>query len=225
MATLVQAAQRAMDLYYQDYVPNDKFLDLDDFKYHIATLYSKMLNDMYQVERRANKQMEGFSNTEIPAAWMVEEVLVIDKENSEGDLIAETAHPVFAFDWDSSANALQGVHRAGNGPHCVYRKISLNERRFRGIIPPVSKILFYLNKPQEIVFWGARKGATIKVQYVPAVVEEENDCILSDNIMSTVIVQVLDLFFKSKNGNFVQELDDQNRTLLPQQQANPTIPK
>lgn len=217
MATLVEAAERTMDLYYQNYAPNDAFLNLDDFKYHIATTYSAMLNSMYQAERRQNKQMEGFSNIEIPAAWLVEEVITIEDQNPEEDYYVKTKYKVFSFDWDNAANALQGVHRAGSGPHCTYRKISLNERRFRQIIPPTSVIFFYLNEPQEIVFWGAKKGAKIKIQYVPTVVEEENDCILSDNIINTIQMQVLDMLFKAKNGNFIQKLDNQNPTVAEPQ--------
>lgn len=225
MATLVEAAQRMMDLYYQDYAPNDKFLDLDDFKYQIATVYSSMLNKMYQVERRANKQMEGFSNIEIPASWLVEEILVIDHENEEGDLYTTTNHPVFSFDWDNAANALQGVHKSGGGPHCVYRKISLNERRFRQIVPPSSAIFFYLNNPTEIVFWGAKLGSKVKIQYVPVVVGEENDCILSDNIIADLTPVVLDTMFKAKNGNFTQQLDDQNTPNPAKPQDNPVANK
>ena len=225
MATLVEAAQRMMDLYYQDYAPNDKFLDIDDFKYQIAIVYSSMLNKLYQAERRANKQLDGFSNIEIPAAWLVEEILTINDINEEGDFFTTTEHPLFSFDWDNAANSLQGVHKSGGGPHCVYRKISLNERRFRQIVPPSSAIFFYLNSPAEIVFWGAKKGEKIKIQYVPRVVGEEDDCILSDNIIADLEVVVLDTMFKAKNGNFTQELADQNSPNTPQPQQNPTLNK
>lgn len=225
MATLVEAAQRMMDLYYQNYAPNDKFLDLDDFKYQIAISYSAMLNTFYQNERRTNKQMEGFSNIEIPASWLVqeEEPVVIDYDEEEDKFFARLKYSVFSFDWDNAANALQGVHSIGK--HCVYRKISLNERRFRQVVPPIGVVLFYLNKPKEIVFWGAKKGAKILPQYVPVVVGAENDCILSDNLISAIEMQVLDVMFKAKNGNFIQKLDDQNPNIVPQQQVNPAVGK
>lgn len=225
MATLVEAAQRIMDLYYQDYAPNDKFLDLDDFKYQIAIVYSSLLNKMYQTERRTNKAMEGFSNIEIPASWLVEETITIKDENEEGDFYITTDHPVYSFDWDNAANALQGVHKSGAGPHCVYRKLSLNERRFRQLIPPSSAIFFYLNNPTEIVFWGAKAGSKVKIQYVPVVVGEENDCILSGNIIADLTPIVLGTMFKAKNGNFTQQLDDQNAPNPLTPQPNPVANK
>lgn len=224
MATLVEAAQRMMDLFEQNYQANDKFLDLDDWKYQIATAYSTALSTMYQSERRANKQMDGFSNIEIPAAWLVSEEITIEYDEDDDRYYSNLKHPVFSFDWDNAANALQGVHKRGKGPHCVYRKISLNERRFRQIIPPNSAILFYLNKPTEIVFWGAKKGANVEVQYVPAIVGQENDCILSDNIISVIQDKILETFFKSKTGNFIQKADDQNPN-TPVPQGDPAINK
>lgn len=216
MAKLIEVATRVMDLYYQNYTPNDKFLDIDDFKFQVAITYSAALNSLYQVERRANKQIEGFSNIEIPAAWLIEENIKIEYQEEEDRYIAKLSYPVFSFDFDNSANALQGVHSFGNA-HKIYRKISLNERRFRQIIPPSSATFFYLNAKKEIVFWDAEDGAKIKVQYVPEVVGAENDCLLSDNVISTLEIQVLDTMFKAKNGNFIQKADDQNPTVAAPQ--------
>ena len=219
MATLAETAERIMNLYYQNFAPNDSFLDIDDFKFQVAITYSSMLNKLYQAERRTNKQMEGFSNIEIPAAWLVEEELTLKYDEKFDRNFATLEHPVFSFDWDNAANGLQGVHSIGK--HCIYRKISLNERRFRQIVPPISATLFFLNNPKEIVFWGGIPGSQVQIQYVPRVVGEENDCILSDNIISDIEIIVLDTMFKAKNGNFIQKLDDQNPNIVPGQQNNP----
>lgn len=224
MATLIEAATRAMDLYYQNYAPNDKFLDIDDFKYQIATTYCTILNGLYQSQHKMNKQSEGFANIEIPAAWLVTDDKLIVKYDSENDRYFTTlSYPVFSFDFDNAANGLMGLHKRGKGAHCVYRKISLNERRFREIIPPAGVVFFYLNTPTEIVFWGAKEGALPEGQYVPRVTEQENDCMLSDNIISTLIPVVLDVMFRSKNGNFIQKIDDQNPNVNPAQQDNPSV--
>lgn len=222
MATLVEAAQRFMDLYYQNYAPNDKFLDIDDFKFQTAISYSSMLNKLYQTERRANKQTEGWSNIEIPAAWLIEEQIDIKYDKVYDRYYAELKHPVFSFDFDNAANGLQGVHSIGP-VHCLYRKISLNERRFRQVIPVISANLFYLNSPTILVFWGPKEDKIALTQYVPRVVGEQNDCILSDNIIADLQIQVLDTMFKAKNGNFIQKLDDQNPNVVPQQQVNPVV--
>lgn len=223
MATLIEVATRIQDLYEQNYTPNDRFLDIDDFKFQVAITYSSMINAQYQLTRRENKQMEGFSNIEIPAAWLIEETITLQKDPLKQDqCFATLKHPVFSFDFDNAANALQGVHSAGNH-HCLYRKISLNERRFKQVLPPISAILFYLNDPKKIVFWGGKEGAQALIQYVPRVVGEENDCLLSDNIISALEKEVLATMFSAKNGNFIQKLDDQNPNVAPGQQTNPAV--
>lgn len=219
MATKREIAERIKDLYYQNFEPNDAFLDKGDFEFHVATTYSEMLNVMYQAERRANRQMDGFSNIEIPAMWMYEEVVKIEYKEDDDKYYAQTKFPVYSFDWDNSANALQGVHSKGN-KHCIYRKISLSERRFRQVIPTAGVVFFYLNNPKEIVFWNAKKDNEIIVQYVPSILEADNDCLLSDNVANVLIDQVLTRLFQAKNGNFIQKLDNQNPNIVPQQQVD-----
>lgn len=223
MATLIEVAQRFVDLYYQDYAPNDSFITIEDFKFQIATTYSMLLNAMYKEARRENKQMEGFSNIEIPAAWMVIEPATISYDKTEDKYSLELEHNVFSFDFDNAANALQDIWAIGKG--CTYRKISLNERKFRNVIPPAGVVFFYLNKSKEIVLWNAKEDAKVNVQYVPEVVGEENDCKLSDNIISTLQPIVLEAMFKAKNGNFIQKLDDQNPNIVPGQQIDPAVAK
>lgn len=219
MAQLIEIATRIQDLYWQNYTPNDKFLDIDDFKFQVAIAYSAIINAMYKQERAGNKAESGFNNIEIPASWLLEEDLTI---KCDGDRqVATTSRPVFSFDWDNAANALQGVHSIGT--HCVYRKISLNERRFRGIIPPIGVVLFYLNSKKEIVFWGAKSDAKIKIQYVPEVTGKENDCLLSDNIVSAIVDKALDTLFKARSGTFVQKANDENPNIVPQQQIDPLL--
>ena len=223
MATLIEIATRIQDLYEQNYTPNDRFLDIDDFKFQVATTYSSMLNAQYQIERAKNKQQDGFSNIEIPAGWLIEEEieLQIDSVRSD-DFYATLKHPVFSFDWDNAANGLQGVHSVG-AHHCLYRKIGLNERRFRQIMPPMSAILFFLNSSTKLIFWGGKVGSKALIQYVPKVVGEDNDCLLSDNIVAPLTDAVLDRMFKSKNGNFIKKLDNQNPNITPQQQVDPAV--
>lgn len=223
MATLIEIATRLQDLYEQNYTPNDRFLDIDDFKFQVAATYSNMINTQYQVTRQQNKQMDGFANIEIPAAWLVQEIITLKEDPARKDqCIATLKHPVFSFDWDNAANGLQGVHSA-EAHHCVYRKISLNERRFKQIIPPISAILFFLNSSTEIVFWGGKDGAKAQIQYVPKVVGEEDDCLLSDNVVAPIMDAVLARMFGAKNGNFIQKLDNQNPNIAPGQQTDPAV--
>lgn len=223
--TLLEISSRIQDLYYQDYAPGDKFIDIDDFKFHVAAKYSEMINAIYKQVRSENKQMEGFSNIEIPAAWLISEMLKIEYDEKRERHFSKTKFPVFSFDFDGSANALQGIHSIGP-PHKVYRKIMLNERRFKKILPTTGKILFYLNAPQEIIYWeGAKEGDEVESQYVPAIIGLDNDCRLSDNIASEITKEVLNLMISARSGTIIQKVDDQNRNLTPVNQTDPNLVK
>lgn len=223
---LSELASRAQDLFYQDYAPRTGFFDEEDFKFHAASYYNQILNSLYQVERRANKAEDGFSNIELPASWLISEIITLkeDDDPSQKRQVAGTKLPIFSFNFDGTSNALQGVHSVGS-PHVVYRKISLNERKFKQIMPVISKVLFFVNSPTEIVFWGATVGAKIEAQYVPAVSADNDNCLLADALVSEVIKGTLTLMFGAKNGNVIQEANDGNKNGIIQNQVDPKLSK
>ena len=225
MATLREAAARAEDLYYQDYAPRDKFIDTDDFAYQIAINYSSMLNALYQKVRAENKRDEGFSNVENSSYWLIEEVLPIEYSEDNKKFFVKTTNNIFSFDYDGTGNAVQGVCGTDE-PHNRFRKISLLERRFYHILPLTNKVYYYLNNGNEIVFKGnIKKGTKITVQYIPQVTIDNDNCLLSDNIIGDVITKTLTLMFGAKNGNIIQEANDGNKNTVLQQQTNPQLNK
>lgn len=225
MATLREAAQRAEDLYYQDYAPRDKFIDTDDFAYQIAINYSAMLNALYQKVRSDNKREEGWGNVENSSAWLLEKVIEIDYSEEQKKFYAKTPTNIFSFDFDGTGNSLQGVCGTEENTN-RFRKISLNERRFYHILPTTNKVYYYLNNGNEIVFKGSvKKGMKITVQYIPQVVGSDDNCLLSDNIIADVITKTLTLMFGAKNGNVIQESNDGNKNAVLQQQVDPQLNK
>ena len=225
MAKLIEIATRIQDLYEQNYTSNDRFLDIQDFKFWVASTYSAMLNALMQSERKINRQIEGFANIEIPAQWLLEETTTIKHLESENKYYAELQNPVFTFDFDNFSYALQDLYGVGCNGECPYRKISLSEVRYLKITPPVSISFFNLNNAKEIVFWGAKEGSKVKVKYVPQVVGTDDNCLLSDNIVSAISDEVLKRMFSAKNGNMVDKINDQNSSDVPQQAVNTSLGK
>lgn len=210
MAKLIEVATRLQDLYEQNYTSNDRFFDIGDFKFWVATTYSSMLNALMQSERKINKGTDGFANVEIPAQWMIEQTVSIQYDELDRKYYATLPNDVYSFDFDNFSYALQDVYGIGCLSECKYRKISFSEVRFRGVTPPVSVIFYYLNSAKEIVFWGAKKDAKIKVRYVPKVVGEDDNCLLSDNIVEALSDVVLKRMFAARTGNIVDKVNDQN---------------
>lgn len=226
MATrLREAATRAKDLYFQDYAPRDKFIDIGDFQFQIAVIYSQMLDALFQAMRRDNRREEGFSNIENSSAWLVEEILPIKFNEELGKYYVKTSTNIFSFNFDGTGNSLQGVCGLKDKTH-RFRKISLNERRFLDVVPVISKVYYYLNNGNEIVFRGdVKEDEKITVQYIPQVVGNDDDCLLSDSIVAEVIKQTLIVMFGAKNGNVIDESNDGNKNAVLQQQTNPQLNK
>lgn len=228
MAKLGDIAQQVMDLYYQNFPDNAAFFDLEDFKDHVATTYTDLLDTLFQLERKDRKANEGFANVEIPPQWTLPETLEVKFDKEKSKFFINTEWPIYAFKFDATAYALQPLVGLGNGCNnkpCRFRRITLYEAQFQNVTPPVSVVFYYLNSATEIVFLGAKEGAKVEAHYIPQIVGADDDCLLADSIVRTVIDACLERFFKSKNGNFVDKANDQNPNVVPQQQINPSLGK
>lgn len=222
MATLIQAASAAQDLYFQDYADRKEFFDIDTFKYHFAAKYSAMLNTMFQAIRRENKAESGFSNVEINAQWLYTERIDEAKlDDLQQRFYVETKFNIFSFDFDSWGNGLNGIRPYGNNK-CNLKKISNQEIRFQDIIPTTPDIYYFLEGKNKIYFLS-KPPVPLSLYYVPEVLGANDNCVLSDNIVEEVISATLQLMFGAKSGNIIKESDDGNRNSVVQQQVNPDL--
>lgn len=220
MATsLSQLAERAQDLYYQDFATRDSFFDVDDFIFHAATYYSAALNQIYQATRREGKAQDGFSNIEIPAAWMLTEKVTLKKDEA-GYFSGSTEFPIFSFDFDAFANGLNRITAIDKNKKIDLVKISNNDIRFISLSHETCVRYYWVAPNNKIV---ATIGAEVEVWYVPAVVNNNVNCVLSDNIAADVIKNVLTIMFGAKNGNTVQMTNDSNNNPNVQTQGNPLL--
>lgn len=223
--SLKTLASRAQDLYFQDAVMRDSFFDVKDFMFHAAAYYSTTLNSLYKIERQQNKVMDGFTNTEISAAWMIKEKIVPVK-NEDELFILKPEFSIFSFDFDSFANGIQNIRQTKNKKgacKCDVIKISNNESSFLGLAPTTSICYYYLAPNNEIILTKFIEEA--EISYIPTVVGNDVNCVLSDNIAADVIKNVLTIMFGAKNGNVVQMTNDGNNNPTAQNQANPALNK
>lgn len=219
------AASRAMDQFYQDYAPRDAFFNKDAFKYHFATVYSDLFNQLFQQVRRENKLQDGFSNVEMTAAWLVRETLQPEIEEDGCTIYAKPTSCIFGFGFDSFSYSLDRIKAvgkcAGNKP-CTIVKLSADEAQFLDISQPTSLVYAWLAANNKI---NLTAKIAVDVSYVPAVDPSNENCVISDNIVNMVITRTLDMFFKSRSGTMVDETNDSNKNTIPQLQANPTLNK
>lgn len=223
--SLKTAAARAQDLYYQDYAPRDAFFDVADFKFHFATIYTAMFDAIFQQVRKAGKAEDGFSNAEITSAWLVTETLEIKESNYPGLFYANPTSGVFAFGWDEFSYSLESAIPLGECKHgkCKLQKISTDEAAYLDIAPTTSLVFYWLAAENSIVFSG--NVGKVLVSYIPSVDPKKDNCVLSDNIVADVIKATLDIMFKSKNGNVIDQSNDGNKNQVLPQQVDPKLTK
>lgn len=222
--SLAVAAEKAQDQYYQDYPDRDDFFDLDDFKFHFAAVYSKMFDAFFQQVRKANKGEDGFSNVEMSAAWLVKEEIPV--ESDEEGYFASPSSCIYGFGFDEFSYSLDNVRAIGGCPGnetCKLQKISLEEAKYLDITPPSRLVYYWLAAANKIRFQNAL--TKVAVVYVPAVEADNDNCVVSDNIVADVIKETLILLFGAKSGNVVDESNDGNKNTTQQNQSNPQLTK
>lgn len=225
------ATSRAQDLFYQDYAPRDAFFSEDDFKFHFVTIYSSMLDEMFQAIRRQTKQEEGFSNVELTRDWLVTEVVDV-KDGQYGVYEATPSSNIFGFSFDSFVYSLDQIKAIGGcgNKKCTIVKISADEARFLDLSPTSSVIYAWVPSQNTIRFSASGSEPqplalkSVEITYLPSINSGTDNCIVSEVIASKVIVQVLDLFFKTRQGTVIDESNDGNKS-SNNPQNNPALSK
>lgn len=226
MATLQEAASRAQDLYYQDYAPRDAFFDIADFKYHFANIYSEMFDTMFQKMRKEGKAEDGFSNVEISSAWLYKEKIDLQEDKNDKRLFTATlSSDIFAFGFDEFVYSLDIVKIIGDckSKNCRLQKIARMDSSYLDLAPTTGLCYYWESAGNEVTFTD--NVGQVLVPYVPRVSASKDNCVLSDNIAEAVIRMTLDLFFRSKAGNVVDQTNDSNNNNTLPLQTNPQLPK
>ena len=229
MATLLSVATEVMDKFYQNYAPIDAFFDIPDFKQTVSNYYNTTFNALFQQSKKELRALEGFSNSEMSAAWLYSESLPVQLDPNTDEMYVLTTYPIFAFDFDGYSNALNGLRGSSSVSTCdptpkrmEFVKLSLNEVKFEDGAPSTNICYYFVQTNKRVCFLN-RNPMQVTLYYVPAVNAKDDSCWLSDNILAQVVEGSLELFLKAKNGNFVKVLADQNPNIVTQQQANPNV--
>jgi len=225
VAKLADIASRARDLFNQDYPDRNEFFDEGDFRFHLASIYAKKLNALFQIIRSQNKVESGFSNVEISPQWLYSQNvkktdIKLDEERQQW--YVDASFNIFSFDFDSFGNGLNGIRPYGT--KCNLKKISTQELRFHDIIPTTPDVYYFLEGKRRINFLTNPKS-DLTLYYVPEVNAEDDNCTLSDALVPDMIMETLQLMFGAKNGNVVKEANDGNKNDTILQQVNPVLNK
>lgn len=209
--TLKVVAQAAQDLYLQDYASNDTFFELSDFMFHCATAYSSMLDAGFQASRKMSKQEGGYSVPEISASWLVKDDKIKIEKLPNGDYVGTTSFPIFNFTYDAFGYGVQYI----KSDKCKnMAKVSNDEWNSLDLVP-VTGFIFYKMIGKNQILFSSNPG-NVFGEYVPAVVGNDDNCVMSEAIVPDVIKSTLTLMFGARNGTTIDMTDNQNRNATPQ---------
>jgi hypothetical protein len=212
MATLRQVGDMASALYYQNYKTDESFFDLAHFKFLLATKYNELLLAEFNANKKLNKILTGFSWYEISPSWLVEETVTPVWDCEKNQYVATLSQNVFEFDYDAMSSGVQYVRMlcadCGNVVRITQRDlISLC------YMPVNAQIMYYVKGDNKLVFVNGNCDLSkqkFEVFYVPAVDCLNDDSAIHDDKVNPMIIEVLNLMFGAKNGNFVDMTNDSN---------------
>ncbi len=225
MASLIEIASRARDLYNQDYPDRVEFFDMDDFKFQIAANYSTILNGLFQAARVDSKKEQEFSCVEISPSWLITQTVTteqVTQDKTSGYWTSKTDFPIFSFDFDAFGNGLNSIRIPGK--KCQVVKISNLEAPFYDIIPTTPDVYYFVEGKNTINYLKAPPTPLIK-SYIPAFVGSDDNCQISDSVVPMLIRSTLELMFGARSGTIVPEANDGNSNEEKGQQVNPSLNK
>lgn len=233
MISLVQMAENAMNLYFQDDAQRQEFFDVEDFKVHIANAYSELLDEFFQLERKEQRVAIGFANVEIPLAWTINETIPVKKDEITGEWYAETSQDMFTFKWD---NFGYGIVRLLPGKpekkdcdsevffNGKFVKITSTESDYLETLPITNKCFYFVGGKNRFVFPEKNPGFIIPY-YVPVVTGVDDNEVMSDTMAAECIKRVWTLMTTAKNGVVIDQTNDGNENAPLPTQLNPKVNK
>lgn len=212
-------AQMIMDKFYQGFDPRDGFFGLDDFKRDAAITYNDIVNKEFQQQKKLNKILDGFPVVEMSPDLLIEEVLELNK-GEDGYYSVTTSQEMFSFDYDSIGSALQFIRKV-DGDCDKFIKIGLQDVWAVCVAPKTAKTFFYRRNKNTITFTNSLcMPKKVRAFYVPKVVDNDANCVLSENIFAAVQTAVLQLYFAAKSGMVIDKVNDGNRNVTLENQQN-----
>lgn len=209
MTYLSDAAQAAMDLYYQNFATDDDFLKLYHFDYVAGGIYATLLQTEYEQSYARGLRDLGVGVADINPEWFIPESLTT--ENKGGIQIARLPRPAFSFRFDKHFSGIQDVEAAGNRE---FIRITADERYKLKHAGTTENVYWYL-KGRELFFHNSPAGLKDLVVYlIPALSydggEGVDGDIIPDALRTVVIQETWKAFAQARQGTVVDMTNDGN---------------
>lgn len=209
-------AQRAMDVFYQNYKSNSDFFDLEDFVAHCGGVLGAAYLQQYQERRAELRQEKREEIISFDIGILLPQVLEVKKEN--GQLFAVLKHGVMSFPYDEQGVGIQQLFSLPNSRVAFERTTSVSQYQLQYV--PACNVIFWYQEGERL--WFINKSLVIPEKIKALTVPSINDpnLMVPDGMVEYVITTAAMTIKQVGQGVIVKKSDDQNPNKIIQTEAN-----
>lgn len=213
---LGDVAEKAMDLYYQDYKAESDFIDETHFAFMVVAAYNKLISDEFTQSKLINKQMSGFSMVELSEDWTKTERLKVEED--DGERIVKLPGNVITFPFDALGSGVQGLKLIGGSCKEVVR-ISHDDTWQIELIE-TTQTFFYVRRDRGVFINLKCFPTDVKVTWVPEISADDMESFIPEAKVLPIITTVLEMMFAAKNGKVVDKTANDNQNAVMQSEID-----
>lgn len=207
MGFLIDTAQNAMDLYFQQYRSDEEFFQEYHFKYLCGIAYAKLLQEEYEKSYNKNLAEHGLGEAQLNPDWFIS-IETDVKASDIGDREIVLKQKPFTFRYDKQSSGIQGLFPL-NGKCGDFIRITIDEI-WKLKRPPATNITWWYPVANKILLSKTKCGLNkVRIVYIPAIGENDDE-IVPQQLEEDIIKKVLELMFAARQGVVIDKTSNQN---------------
>lgn len=206
MAILKFVASDIMDMYFQDFAPQNTVFAIELFKELVATVYKDLVQSQFDLNKRIAKAETGYSTVPISSDLLIAETVTTQKDKDNNIWYTELGNSIYFFNWDAKATGVQYItDEQGDEIKIISNADIWMLKRL-----PVTKTIFAVVRRNNRIDFFNGNPCKVVVRYIPDVDAAKDDCYIADSFVPNIRKEILNEMFFAKNGLPVDKTNDQN---------------
>lgn len=211
------AAQRSMDLFYQNYKSNSEFFDLEDFIAHCGGVLGSVYEQEYQRVKAEMRQEKRDEVVALDAGILIMQHLEV--KEVDGELFVEFETPIMTFPFDNQGIGVQDIFSLKPSNRIPFERTTPTGKYALHYIPVCGVIWFYVTeKGVRLINKTNTKLHTIGVLSAPSVDSEK--LLVPDGVVEYVITTAAMTIKQAAQGVIVKKASDGNQNKIIQTEAD-----
>lgn len=175
MATeaLTRAAQAVMDIYYNDFAPEDAFFSVEDFGHWIGVIYDKDVDDIARSTYSNSFSETGSGQITFSPDFVKSKEYKV--KHLDGELFVELDIQVASFTYDNQNSGIQEIFPIGKKGNCGEYIRTTWDQLWKLKMVPYSNVVWWYSSADRLEFKN-NSGCypqNVRVMYVPSSEDEQ----------------------------------------------------